>query len=139
MSSITTAHGIVLLTTPAASFRQQAHRLVLPGAHADNEITPALRTLAARHRLPVTALGQGNTSGFDAALIDLASSSGTAISWSTTKMMDHPTRPSAQINASPPVRAPLLFALAIALAAAVGMTPTLIRALRRRHRNRLTI
>ena len=34
-SSITTAHGVVLLTTPAASFRQRAHRLVLPGAHSD--------------------------------------------------------------------------------------------------------
>ena len=32
-SSITTAHGVVLLTTPAASFRPRASRLVLPGAH----------------------------------------------------------------------------------------------------------
>ena len=30
-SSITTAHGVVLLTTPAASFRKRASRLVLPG------------------------------------------------------------------------------------------------------------
>jgi hypothetical protein len=99
-------------------------------------MTPALRTLAARHGLTVTPLGQRNTSGFDAALTDLASSSGTAISWSTTKMMDYPTRPTAQPNASPAVRAPLLLALAIVVAAAVGMTPTLTRVLRRRHRNR---
>ena len=137
-SSITTAHGVVLLTTPAASFRQRASRLVLPGAHSDSEMTPALRTLAARQGLPVTPLGQHNTSGFDAALTDLASSSGTAIAWSTTKMMDYPTRPAAQTNASPAVRAPLLLALAIVLAAAVGMTPTLTRVLRRRHRNRQT-
>ena len=136
-SSITTAHGVVLLTTPAASFRQRASRLVLPGAHSDSEMTPALRTLAAHQGLTVTPLGQGNSPGFEAALIDLASSSGTAISWSTTKMMDYPTRPAAQNNASAAVRAPLLFALAIILAAVVGMTPTLIR-LRRRHRNRQT-
>ncbi len=137
-SSITTAHGVVLLTTPAASFRQRASRLVLPGAHSDSEMTPALRALAARQGLPVTPLGQGNTSGFDAALTDLASSSGTAIARSTAKMMDYPTRPAAQNSASPAVRAPLLFALAIVLAAAVGMTPTLIRVLHRRHRNRQT-
>ena len=137
-SSITTAHGVVLLTTPAASFRQRASRLVLPGAHSDSDMTPALRTLAARQGLPVTPLGQGNTSGFDAALTDLASSSGTAISRSTTKMMDYPTRPAAQNSASPALRAPLLFALAIILAAAVGLTPTLIRVLHRRHRNRHT-
>jgi putative intracellular protease/amidase len=135
-SSITTSHGVVLLTTPAASFRQRAQRLVLPGAHATSEMTPALRALATRQRLPVTPLGQHNTSGFDAALTDLASSSGTAISWSTAKMMDYPTRPAAQHSASPTLRAPLLLALAIVLAAAVGMTPTLIRVLRRRHRNR---
>jgi hypothetical protein len=135
-SSITTSHGVVLLTTPAASIRQRAHRLVLPGAHSDSEMAPGLRMLAARQRLPVTPLGQGNTSGFEAALTDLASSSGTAISWSTAKMMDYPTRPAAQHSASPTLRAPLLLALAIVLAAAVGMTPTLIRVLRRRHRNR---
>ena len=71
-------------------------------------------------------------------MTDLASSSGTAISWSTAKMMDYPTRPAAQNSASPAVRAPLLFALAIVLAAAVGMTPKLIRVLHRRHRNRQT-
>jgi hypothetical protein len=53
-------------------------------------------------------------------------------------MMDYPTRPTAQTNASPAVRAPLLLALAIVLAAAVGMTPTFIQALRRRHRDRQT-
>ena len=66
----------------------------------------------------------------------MPASSGTAISWSTTKMMDYPTRPTAQTNASPAVSAPVLLALAIVLAAAVGMTPTLTRVLRRRHRNR---
>ena len=106
--------------------------MVLPGAHSDSEMTPALRTLAARQGLPVTPLAQGNTSGFDAALTDLASSSGTAISRSTAKMMDYPTRPAAQNSASPALRAPLLFALAIVLATAVGMTPTLIRVLHRR-------
>jgi putative intracellular protease/amidase len=135
-SSITTAHGVVLLTTPAASFRRRASRLVLPGAHADTEMTPALRTLAARRGLPVTPLGRGNASGFDAALTDLASSSGTAIARSTAKMVDYPTLPAAQNSASPAVRAPLLFALAIVLAATVGMIPTLIRVLRRRHLNR---
>ncbi len=51
-------------------------------------------------------------------------------------MMDYPTRPVAQTNAYPAVRAPLLLVVAIVVAAAVGMTPTIIRVLRRRHRNR---
>jgi putative intracellular protease/amidase len=130
-SSVTTAHGIVLLTTPAAAFRQHATRLVLPGARSASEMTPALRTLAAREGLPVTPLGQANTSGFEAALTDLAASSGTAIGRSTTKMMDYPTRPAAPNSASPSLRAPLLMALATVLAGAVGMTPTLIRVRRR--------
>jgi hypothetical protein len=50
--------------------------------------------------------------------------------------MDYPARPVAQTNAHPAVRAPLLLVVAIVVAAAVGMTPTIIRVLRRRHRNR---
>jgi putative intracellular protease/amidase len=137
-SSITTAHGVVLLTTPAASFQHRASRLVLPGAHADTVITPALRALADRQELPVTLLGQGNTSGFDAALTDLASNFSTAIGQSTAKMVDYPTHPAGQNSASRALRAPLLFGLAVVLAAAVGMTPTLIRVLHRRRRNRRT-
>jgi putative intracellular protease/amidase len=135
-SSITTAHGVVLLTTPAASFTQRASRLVLPGAHSETEMTPALRALAARQELPVTPLDQDNTSGFDAALTDLASNSGTAIARSTAKMVDYPTSPAADDIAPPAVRAPILFALAIVLAAASGMIPTVVRVLRRRYLNR---
>ena len=135
-SSITTAHGVVLLTTPAASLKQQASRLVLPGAHSDTDMAPALRTLAARQQLPVTPLSQGNTGGFDAALTHLASSSGTAITRSTAKMLDYPTSPAAQSIGFQAIRAPLLLALAIILAATVGMTPTVVRVLRRRHLNR---
>jgi transcriptional regulator GlxA family with amidase domain len=135
-SSITTAHGVVILTTPAAALRQRASRLVLPGAHSETELAPPLRTLATRQGLTVTPLGQANTSGFDAALTDLASGSGTAITRSTAKMVDYPTRPTAPDHASPAVRAPILFALAVVLAATAGMTPTAIRVLRRRPRNR---
>jgi putative intracellular protease/amidase len=135
-SSITTAHGVVLLTTPAASFRQRASRLLLPGAHSDTEMTPALRTLAAHQGLPVTPLGQGNTPGFEAALTDLASNFSTAIGRSTAKMVEYPALLSGPNTAAPAVRAPLLLALAIVLAAAVGMTPTLIRVLHRRYRSR---
>ena len=136
-SSVTTAHGVVLLTTPAAAFRPRASRLVLPGAHSETELAPALRTLARRQGLTVTPLGQANTSGFDATLADLASGSGSAITRSTAKMVDYPTRPLAPDHASPAVRAPILLALAVVLAATVGMTPTAIRVLRRRRGNRL--
>lgn len=132
-SSITTAHGVVLLTTPAASISQRASRLVLPGAPSDTDMAPALRDLAARQDLRVTPLSQANTSGFDAALTDLASNSGTALSRSTAKMVDYPTRPVTDDNATHAVRAPLLLALAIVLATTVGMIPTVIRALRRTH------
>jgi len=135
-SSITTAHGVVILTTPATSFRPRASRLVLPGAHFDTEMAPALRMLAARQELPVTPLGRANTSGFDAALTDLASSSGTAITRSTAKMVDYPNPPAADDNAPAAVRAPVLLALAVLVAATVGMIPTGIRLLRRRHLNR---
>jgi hypothetical protein len=135
-SSITTAHGVVLLTTPAASFTQRASRLVLPGAHSPTEMTPALRALAARQELPVAPLSHGGSSGFDAALTDLASNFGTAIARSTAKMVDYPTSPATRHSVFPPVRAPILLALAIVLAAASGMIPTIIRVLRRRHLNR---
>jgi putative intracellular protease/amidase len=132
-SSITTAHGVVLLTTPAAALTRRASRLVLPGTHSDTDIAPELRRLAARQELPVTPLGQGNLAGFDAALTDLASSSGTAISRSTAKMVDYPTHPAAADGtASAAVRVPFLFALAVVLAGTVGMIPTMIRILRRR-------
>jgi putative intracellular protease/amidase len=134
--SITTARGVVLLTTPATSFRRRASRLVLPGAHSDTEMAPALRTLAARQNLSVTPLGRANTSGFDAALTDLTSTSGPAIGRSTAKMVDYPVRPVAVDGASPAVRGPILLAFAIVVAATVGMIPTVIRALRRRHLNR---
>jgi putative intracellular protease/amidase len=135
-SSITTAHGVVLLTTPATGLSQRASRLVLPGAHSDTELTPALRTLATRQGLPVTPLSQGNTGGFDAALADLASTSGTAITRSTAKMIDYPTSPAAQSIGFQAIRAPLLLALAIILAVTVGMIPTVVRVLCRRHLNR---
>jgi putative intracellular protease/amidase len=135
-SSIITAHGVVLLTTPAASFTRQASRLVLPGAHSDTEMAPALRTLAARQDLPVTPLAQNGSAGFDAALTDLASSTSAAIGRSTAKMVDYPIQPTGQGSAAAALRAPLLFALAIVLAVTVGMIPTLIGVLRRRHRNR---
>jgi transcriptional regulator GlxA family with amidase domain len=135
-SSITTAHGVVILTTPAASFKPRASRLVLPSADSETEMAPALRELAARHEFPVTPLGRANTSGFDAALTDLASTSGATIGRSTAKMVDYPNPPAADHSASPSVRAPILFALAIVVAAAVGMIPTVIRLLRRRRHDR---
>lgn len=135
-SSITTAHGVVLLTTPAARFRHGASRLLLPGARSEGETTPALRALAARRHLPVTPLRQGGTGGFDAALTDLASSSGTSISRSTAKMVDYPIHPAGHDSAPGTVRAPLLLGLALVLAAAVGMTPTAVGVLRRRRRHR---
>jgi putative intracellular protease/amidase len=135
-SSITTAHGVVLLTTPAASFTRRASRLVLPGAHSDTVMVPALRTLVDRQALPVTPLAHDGTAGFDAALTDLASHTSAAISRSTAKMVDYPTQPTGQGSTPAAIRAPLLFALAIVLAVTVGMIPTLIRVLRRRHRDR---
>ena len=132
-TSITTAHGVVLLTTPAASFRTRASRLVLPSAHSETEVAPALRELAKSHELPITPLGRENTSGFDAALTDLATNSGTTISRSTAKMVDYPTRPTADDNAPSAVRAPILFALAVLVAATVGMIPTVVRVRGRRH------
>ncbi len=135
-SSITTAHGVVILTTPAASFPHGASRLVLPGAKAATEMAPALRSLAARQQLPVAPLNQGDTSGFDAALTDLASNFSTAISRSTAKMLDYPVSPTTQYSTSPALRAPILFGLAFILAAAAGMIPTLIRVLRNRHLHR---
>ena len=135
-SSITTAHGVVLLTTPATSLNKQASRLVLPGAHSDTEMAPALRALAARQDLSVTPLAKDGTAGFDAALTDLASSTSAAISRSTAKMVDYPSQPTGQDSTAAALRAPLLFALAIVLAVAVGLIPTLVRVLRRRHHNR---
>jgi transcriptional regulator GlxA family with amidase domain len=135
-SSITTAHGVVVLTTPAASFGQRVTRLLLPGARSLGELTPALRTLAERRQLSVTPLGRDGSAGFDAALTDLESTEGTTVSRSTAKMVDYPLRPAGHETVVRAVRAPALLALAIVLSAAVGMIPTGFRVLRRRRLRR---
>ncbi len=136
-SSVTTAHGVVLLTNPAASFHERATRMLLPGARSEAEMAPALRALAHRSELPVTPLGRDGASGFDAALAELTSSSGSVVGVSTAKMLDYPVSPAAPNGVSAPVRAPFLLALAVVLAAGVGMIPTVLRVVRRRRLDRL--
>jgi hypothetical protein len=103
-TSVTTAHGLVLATTPRGS------------ASVD-------RTIGAH--------------GFHAAFADLAAQTDDVQTRSTAKMIEYPLPAARMADGAPDLRVPALLALTLALAAVAGLSPTLIRAARRRRAGRL--
>jgi putative intracellular protease/amidase len=132
-SRITTAHGLVLLTTPVSS-APSLQRLLVP-ASGDAADRASLARWAAGQHIPAAALrtpaGQG---GFDAALADLAAQHGPGLADSTAKLIDYPARFGDHEELWVLPRTAVLLLLALALAAAVGLTPRWLRAGRRRSR-----
>jgi hypothetical protein len=103
-TSVTTAHGLVVSTTP-------------------RDDASVNRTIQAE--------------GFHAAFLDLASRTDDIQARSTAKMIEYPL-PAARIaHGAPDLRMPALLALTLLLAVSAGLSPTLIRAGRRRRANRL--
>jgi hypothetical protein len=98
-TSVTTAHGLVLATTPRGT------------ASVD-------RTIGAH--------------GFRAAFADLAAQTDDVQTRSTAKMIEYPLPTARMADGAPDLRVPALLTLALALAALAGLSPTLLRAARRR-------
>lgn len=135
-STVTTAHGLVLLTRQTSSTPTNLDRLLLPDS-GDEADRASLTAWATSEGMPAaelrTAAGRG---GFDAALTDLAEHNGQAVASSTAKLIDYPTVP-ADLAAGPtPPRTFALLAVALVLAALAALLPRALRALSGRLRLR---
>jgi hypothetical protein len=98
-TSIRTAHGLVLATTPRSE------------AAVDRTVPAA---------------------GFGPAFADLAAHTDETTVRSTAKMLEYPLPPTRLADGGPDLRVPALLALTLVLAALAGLTPTLLRRVRRR-------
>jgi transcriptional regulator GlxA family with amidase domain len=129
--SITTRHGLVLLTTPASTMKRDLDRLILPGPAADDT---RLTAWAAGLSIPTLTLTEPTHPGtaFDGALEELARNAGRATALATAKFIDYPAAHLQLDNATADTRSIVLFWLAIVLAVAAGSAPALIRTVARR-------
>ena len=103
-TSITTAHGLVISTTP----------------RHDASVNQTIRA-----------------EGFHAAFADLASRTDDVQARSTAKMIEYPLPAAPIAHGGPDMRMPALLVLTLALAALAGLSPSLIRAARRRRAARV--
>ncbi len=134
--TVTTKHGLVLLTVPERQ-APRVDRFIAPGAAADQDIDPDLRAWAASRNVPVDAFaGADGVLGYDGALGYLARHTDRATALSAAKMIDYPA---AHLNlpaGEASVRVPVLLALGLLIAVLVGSVPAIVRTLihRRAHR-----
>ena len=130
--TITTRHGLVLVTTPLGS-APAIDWMLVPGARTEAEVAAPLSAWAAEHSVSPTPLNRSAAeNGFDGALQQLANATDSGTAVSAAKMIDYPT--DHLTLASPRVswRAPLLLAAAVLVAVGAGLLPGAIR----RHRSR---
>ena len=142
-NTVTTRHGVVLATLPAAD-APALDRVVVPGASegtAGDGTTDEgtadrgrLRDWADQRGLPFEALrGPSGDAGFDGALEYLSAAAGRATAVSAAKMIDYPTSNLDLPPGTAGPRVPLLLLVGLVLAGAVGCLPLVARrALRRR-------
>jgi len=135
--TVTTAHGLVLLT-PALASAVHFDRLLVPGDTDGAKTDPALRGWAAEHGVAIdTVTPSAGENGFDAALSYLAGETDQATAQSAAKMIDYPTNRLVLASESTSWRAPVLLLIAALVASGVGFIPTAMRlAARRRRRAR---
>lgn len=134
--TVTTSHGLVLITTPTAAVGK-VDRVIVPGAAADSTIDPQLRTWASDHALTINVLPRAEgQNGFDAALEHLAAVADQATARSAAKMIDYPSEQLALAENGMTWRAQVLSLAAAVLAVAIGLLPTFIRRTFRRLRSR---
>jgi hypothetical protein len=131
--TVTTKHGLVLLTVPERQ-APPVDSVVAPGAARDQDIDPQLRAWAVSRKVPVDALaGAGGVLGFDGALEYLAQHTDRGTALSAAKMIDYPT---AHLNipaGGTSARVPGLIAFGLLLAVLAGSLPAIIlSAIRRR-------
>lgn len=132
-ATVTTRHGMVLLTVPEAQ-APRVDRVIAPGAARDQDINPQLRDWAASRNVPADAFaGADGVLGFDGALEYLAQHTDRATALSAAKMIDYPTSHLDLPAGGTSVRVPVLIVLGLLLALLTGALPAVIRtAIRRR-------
>jgi putative intracellular protease/amidase len=125
--TVTTKHGLVLLTVPV----RQAPRVdsvLAVGAVEGQDIDPHLLDWAASRGVPVEAVGGADgRHGFDAAVEYLARHSDRATALSAAKMIDYPTAHLRLPAGRTSVRVPVLLALGLLLALLAGSLPAITR------------
>ncbi|WP_331743326.1 DJ-1/PfpI family protein [Kitasatospora sp. NBC_01300] len=128
--TVTTRHGLVLVTRPAKGGAHGADRFVVPGVRNTSDLGGALEGWARRNGLAAELPGGGRRSGefgFDPVLRDLAESSDRRTALATAKFSEYPSAHLELTGASWPWRSTLLAAAAVVLSVGVGLAPTAIR------------
>jgi hypothetical protein len=128
--TVTTRHGLVLVTRPARGGAHGVDRFVVPGVKDASGLGTALGGWARRNHLIAELPGGGKRLGefgFDPVLRDLAEHSDRRTALTTAKFSEYPTAHLHLTGASWPWRPTLLAAAAAAASVAVGLVPTLIR------------
>jgi transcriptional regulator GlxA family with amidase domain len=131
--TVTTRHGMVLLTVPEVQ-APRVDRVIAPGTARDQDINPQLRDWAESRNVPADAFaGADGVLGFDGALEYLAQHTDRATALSAAKMIDYPTAHLDLPAGGTYTRVPVLIVLGLLLAILIGALPAVIRtAIRRR-------
>jgi transcriptional regulator GlxA family with amidase domain len=130
--TVTTRHGLVLLTVPEQN-APAVDTVIAPGAARNQDIDPRIRAWAGSREVPVETLGgAGGALGFDGALEYLARHTDRATALSAAKMIDYPTAHLDLPAGGPSIRVPVLLASGLLLAILTGVL--LVSPLRRRGR-----
>ncbi|MFE7531713.1 DJ-1/PfpI family protein [Kitasatospora sp. NPDC057542] len=135
--TVTTRHGLVLVTRPAKGGAHGADRFVVPGVKNASGLGSALGDWARRNGLAAELPGGGRRSGefgFDPVLRDLAEHSDRRTALATAKFSEYPSAHLELTGASWPWRSTLLAAAAVVVSVGVGLAPTAIRHTVRRRR-----
>ncbi|WP_433237803.1 DJ-1/PfpI family protein [Streptosporangium sp. CA-135522] len=134
--TVTTRHGLVLVTRPAGTSSHGVDRFVVPGLTDPSAIDAPLSAWAHRHELTAQLPGGGRHTGefgFDPVLRDLAEHSDRRTALVTAKFSEYPSSHLALTGPAWPWRATLPAAAAAVGSIGIGLAPALIRrALRRR-------
>jgi transcriptional regulator GlxA family with amidase domain len=135
-ATITTRHGLVLLTTALAD-SLAVDRLVVPSASRLTEIDAPMLAWAADNAVRIDAVHRSvGENGFDAALGYLARDTDRATAESTAKMIDYPTEHLALTAEGASWRAPLLLIVGVLVAVCAGLLPAVARRVARQRRRR---
>ncbi|GAB2960966.1 DJ-1/PfpI family protein [Streptomyces heilongjiangensis] len=135
--TVTTRHGLVLVTRRAEGGAHGADRFVVPGVKNASGAGRALGGWARRNGLTVELPGGGRRSGefgFDPVLRDLAEHSDRGTALATAKFSEYPSAHLELTGAPWPWRPTLLAAAALLAGAGVGLAPTAVRHMVRRRR-----
>ncbi|WP_167139494.1 DJ-1/PfpI family protein [Diaminobutyricimonas sp. TR449] len=132
--TITTRHGLVLLTT-ALSSGHAVHRMIILDARQEAEVSPEILDRAAENSITIdTIIRSDGQNGFDAALTYLARDADEATAQSAAKMIDYPTDHLTLSSDGTSLRAPFLLIVSVLVAIGVGFLPAAVRRAVRRRR-----